>query len=1367
MKKSTVRFIAILLSFLMVTSLLPITEMTVKAAAKPKLTKKATSIVVGGSDKIKVKNTPQGAKITYKSANKNIVAVSKKGKVKGIKNGTTKVVVSIKKNSKTTKLFYKVTVKKPKLSKNKLFVTPGKTTKLSVKNKPKKAKYTWSSNRPEIAVVNKSGIVTAKAKGTATIKVKVKTAKKMYTSSCKVTVEPASNKNQTYTVIFNSNGGSIVESQVVKKNGLAKQPANPTRNGYIFDGWYTGVNNGRKFDFNTVITANITLYAHWINSSGDNETYRITFDMNDGSAGIYQAQMLKSGATVERPADPTRQLYRFTGWYTESASLSEYDFSLPVTSDLTLYAGWGNPDGSDNDLYAASDESETIYSITGIDVIENDVIVTYNTNSQCMMAVEFFEDQMSGSDWSEGAQNSNLNTTPVATASGYTEDYGEMTTITLPIEGVLPTNFVVRATLYGTGEDVDPTYVSNQYTATYKEFETQTVDSVTETYGEDSVINFDNDRTTNFGVLKESVKVIPTENLVNGFEVIDIDVEGEAIPDHNFIFADANDQIQSLQVGDIIYIEGTTWLFKIGTVSKDNGTITLTQDKSALMKDFYDVLKVDLEALDANTDSSGTANEIDTQQENFDGESETNEDITIDDRNINAQWEIIDVDASLSGSFNPSVSHTFENGITLTGSITGKVTGNVKMSYDAHLFSADYFECSVSFMTEVSAEAKASMSTDNTNEWKNVVYQFDTRGIKLPTPITGLDVYAKPSAKLDWKLSGSVSIKMSSKQTSGFKYNSDTGRTDIKKKENSVSVMAEGKAEVKMGPNIDIGVELLGGVLNAGVTAEAGAKFTATAETGADDVTDTLDSKHACGLCVSGKAEWYATVAVKCGYKISDGLKGDIAKLQILDFTAPIYFLPGVPAEFFVSVLNSMDSPFGGKITFGGGSCTNKTYRTEVQVLDKNGQQVNGTQISIAKQGHASGDFGTSPHVIYLYEGIYQAFASLSGTNISKSFVVSGNRQIVPLSLQSADSMLEGTVIDATDHNSVIEGASIKVSKDNVVVASAETDRNGKFRVAVPDGSLKVDISKNGYICFTSREAVYDGENHPMGLIELTPGAGMGGFHGVIRDATNNSPISGVTLKLYNGWNSMEESNAALRTLTTDNNGEFRYDTIELFGKIMGLPSGNYTLTASKDGYSDISYNIVIYPGAADDNPSISETMSPAMSEGYYRIILTWGSTPADLDSHLVANTDAESKMHVYYGDDEPYPYYANLDTDDTDSYGPETITITNFEGMDDIHYAVHDYTNRNSSSSTDMSYSNATVRIFKGNQLLRTFQVPTGYGGTEWDVFSLDPNGRITTINSMAYTDEPTNVLGNGRASRIFGDLAPLKDYEIPDVKE
>lgn len=1167
-----------------------------------------------------------------------------------------------------------------------------------------------------------------------------------------------------YTVTFDSRGGSAVASQDVEKDGKVAQPEDPTRAGYTFDGWYTEANDGQKFDFNTAVIGNITLYAHWIASGGDNENYRITFDLNDGSSGVYQVQTLRAGATVTRPSEPMRNRYRFTGWYTEPAALTEYDFGAPVVSDLTIYAGWGNPDGS-NELYAASEETDTIYSITGIEVIGNNVRVTYNTNSECLLAVEFFEDQMSGSDWSEEAQADNLSGTPIATASGYTEDYGEMIAMTLPIDGTLPENFVVRATLFGTGEEEDPTYVSNQYTAVYKQFEAQTVDSVIEEYGEDQVINFDSDRTTNFGVLKESVKVIPAGTLVNGFEVTDIDVAGEAVPDHNFIFTNADAAVQNLEAGDVIYLEGTTWLFKIKTISNDAGTITMTQDKDAIMTDFYDVLQVDMGAADTNADAAS----IHSNRANMQPEStnEAQEAAVSGDDGISPQWEVIDVDASLSASFNPSISKRFENGVTLAGSISGKITGKVKMSYDAHLFSKDYFECSVSFVTEVSSEVKASMSRNNTNEWKNVVYQFDTRGIKLPTPITGLDVYAKPSAKLDWSLSGSVSIKAVTKQTSGFNYNSDTGRTDIKKKENSVSLMAEGRAEVKIGPNIDIGVELLGGVLNAGVTAEAGAKFTATAQTGADDFTNTVDSKHACGLCVSGKAQWYATAAVKCGYKITDRIKGDIAKVTILDFTAPIYFVPNIPAEFFVSVINSADSPFGGHIKFGGGSCTNKTYRTEVQVLDENNQQVNGVQVSVIKQGQASGSSGTSPYVSYLYEGTYKASASFDGTNVSKTFVVSKNRQTVTLTLLSADSILEGTIVDANNNSAAIGGASIKVSKDGVVVASAESNSNGEFSVAVPDGSLKVDISKDGYLPFTSMETVYDSEHHSMGLVRLTPGTGMGGFRGVIRDATDNSPLSNVELKLYKGWNSDGEANTAIRTLTTNNNGEFRYDTITVFGKVIGLPSGNYTLRASKDGYSDTSYNIVIYPGTTDENPSINETMSPSMNEGYYRVILTWGSTPSDLDSHLVADTDTGSDIHVYYGDKEPSPGYANLDRDDVDSYGPETITITNFEGLKNIRYAIHDYTNRSSSSSTAMAHSDATVRVFKGNHLLRTFQVPTGYDGTEWDVFSLGLDGRISTINSMTYTDDPTGVLGNGDASRMVSEPAPLKDYEVTETVE
>lgn len=267
MRKKSKRLIALLVSLLMVISLIPTTGLTVEAATKPKLAKKSVSIVIGGTSKIKIKNAPKGAKITYKSAKKSIATVSEQGKVKGIKSGTTKITVSVKETSKTTKLTYKVTVKKPKLSKSKLSLVSGRTAKLSIKNKPKKATYTWTSSNSKVATINKTGKVTAKAKGTATIKTRVKTAKKIYNLSCKVNVtdnsDNANNEAQTYIVTFDSNGGSSVAPQTVKKYELAQQPANPVRNGYTFDGWYTAANGGQKFNFKTAITANITLYAHW------------------------------------------------------------------------------------------------------------------------------------------------------------------------------------------------------------------------------------------------------------------------------------------------------------------------------------------------------------------------------------------------------------------------------------------------------------------------------------------------------------------------------------------------------------------------------------------------------------------------------------------------------------------------------------------------------------------------------------------------------------------------------------------------------------------------------------------------------------------------------------------------------------------------------------------------------------------------------------------------------------------------------------------------------------------------------------------------------------------------------------------------
>ena len=66
-----------------------------------------------------------------------------------------------------------------------------------------------------------------------------------------------------FTVSFDTDGGSIVSDQNVNSGNTATEPATPVKAGYTFVGWYAEVNGTEKFDFNTAIQSDITLYARW------------------------------------------------------------------------------------------------------------------------------------------------------------------------------------------------------------------------------------------------------------------------------------------------------------------------------------------------------------------------------------------------------------------------------------------------------------------------------------------------------------------------------------------------------------------------------------------------------------------------------------------------------------------------------------------------------------------------------------------------------------------------------------------------------------------------------------------------------------------------------------------------------------------------------------------------------------------------------------------------------------------------------------------------------------------------------------------------------------------------------------------------
>ena len=125
-----------------------------------------------------------------------------------------------------------------------------------------------------------------------------------------------------YTVTFQSEGGSEVASQI-RANTPADQPADPTKEGYTFIGWYNGES---EWNFETPVTADLTLTAKWqINR------YTITFDTAGGSEVPSITQ--DYGTAITPPAAPTRTGYTFAGW----------DREIPTTvpaEDMTLTAKW-------------------------------------------------------------------------------------------------------------------------------------------------------------------------------------------------------------------------------------------------------------------------------------------------------------------------------------------------------------------------------------------------------------------------------------------------------------------------------------------------------------------------------------------------------------------------------------------------------------------------------------------------------------------------------------------------------------------------------------------------------------------------------------------------------------------------------------------------------------------------------------------------------------------------------------------------------------------------------------------------------------------------------------------------------------------
>jgi len=229
-----------------------------------------------------------------------------------------------------------------------------------------------------------------------------------------------------YTVTFKTNGGKEeIKAQTVESGKKATKPADPTKDGNTFAGWFSDKALTKAYDFSTPVTDNITVYAKWTPDS-----WTVKFDANGGSGSMAEmkvkkgseltlpenkftapanktfdkwtvgapgtkievndnliikalwkdrtytvdfytnggtkipSQTVKHGKTASEPDEPTKSGFEFEGWFADSKLTNVFYFGTPITADTTIYVKWSQNPTPDKVTYSFSNNKNGTYTYT-------------------------------------------------------------------------------------------------------------------------------------------------------------------------------------------------------------------------------------------------------------------------------------------------------------------------------------------------------------------------------------------------------------------------------------------------------------------------------------------------------------------------------------------------------------------------------------------------------------------------------------------------------------------------------------------------------------------------------------------------------------------------------------------------------------------------------------------------------------------------------------------------------------------------------------------------------------------------------------------------------------------------------------------
>jgi adhesin/invasin len=411
------------------------------------------------------------------------------------------------------------------------------------------------------------------------------------------------------------------------------------------------------------------------------------------------------------------------------------------------------------------------------------------------------------------------------------------------------------------------------------------------------------------------------------------------------------------------------------------------------------------------------------------------------------------------------------------------------------------------------------------------------------------------------------------------------------------------------------------------------------------------------------------------------------------------------------------------------------TNAVEAKVTDANGNSVPGITVSfqadngatIANATAATNAQGiASTTLTSIVAGTAKVTATVNETsqNVNTVFIADvTTARIVEVKLDDATEVKIANGVDFFTFSSLVKDAkgnpvpnaavNWSQNKGSAVVLQAESsqsDSSGKATnvlTSTTAEALEVQVSAaltSGSPVNADKKVAFKAQ-----LVQLK---------GKITNGVNNTLIANAAIKLYR---SASDTTPAFET-TSGSNGTYA---------IADVPQGTWLMKVTRSGFSSFEQSLDIQDVTVYEQNAV---LSPDLNGKAARVILTWSSTPLDLDSYLwvPAAGAPNSLIKVNYQTKEPAGADANLDVDARQGYGPETITISS------LHPGVYCYV-VNRYTDLPQSYGSAVVKLYLSDGTNKEYKIesatPTVTNMLNWTVFKLDTTeGDIKVI--------PTNTM-------------------------